>query len=900
VGKATCGWIHPGGRLVPFASTHADPRSKALQKAELERRETGPPQRYQWDFDPGYDLYAVEISAEGDPVSAPRALAPAPGYDAEASYSPDGRWIVFASNRHVYDPIYASALSAGDHERLRSDPSVFVDLYLMDAHGGQVRRLTTTPGYDGGPFFSPDGERIVWRHFGEDGKTAEIYSMRVDGSDVRQLTKLGALSWAPFYHPSGDYVVFSTSLQGFDNFELYAVDAAGAHEPVRVTHSEKFDGLPAFTPDGETLVWTSQRAPGGQSQLFRAKWNDALARRLLGLEPGRDATAAPLLPVPSVMREAIDPADLRNHVAALTSDAADGRRTGTPGEKIATGYVARVFRAIGLEPAGEHGTYFHEFSFTSGVSLGPKNQLTVSGPPAATGTLAVDSDWRPLAFSGVGEFGSAPVVFGGYGLVTPAEEGVAARDDYAGLDVSDRWVLVLRDVPSGAPPAARRHWRRFATLRHKAMVARDRGARGVLFVRGPLSKLQHELPPLEFDGSLAGTRIAVIAVSDATASRWLEAGGRDLSQVQAALDRGDAAGVFALEGVEIAARVDLVQQQRRGRSVIGRIPGPARDPSSSEAPPPFVMLGAHVDHLGRGPSAASLSASDDPDQVHRGADDNASGVAALIEIAQDLAARQRRGELRPTRDLLFAAWSGEELGLLGSSRWVDERSNPHASFHDQVAAYLNLDMVGRLRDALVIYGAGSSSTWPALVERENLDVDLPIQLLDESYLPTDATPFYLAGVPVLSAFTGVHEQYHTPQDTADLLDYEGMADIARLFSLLARDVALADAPPDYISIPPPRGGPSRSGLSVYLGTVPDYARTDVRGVRLSGVAPGGPAEEGGLRAGDVVVRVGERPIENLYDYTYALGDLEIGEPVEIGVLRDGRELRVRVTPAPRE
>ncbi|MGH0034124.1 MAG: M28 family peptidase [Myxococcota bacterium] len=900
VGKTTCGWIHPGGRRVLFASTHADPRSEALQKAEIEKRAEGGARHYQWDYDPSFDLYSVDLDEQGELASEPRALAPARGYDAEGSYSPDGRWIVFASNRHAYDPVYASAFSASDRARLERDPASFVDLYLMDAHGGDLRRLTDSPGYDGGPFFSPDGRRIVWRRFGEDGKTAEIFSIGVDGSDERQLTHLGVLSWAPFYHPSGDYVVFSTNLHGFDDFELYAVDARGERDPIRITRRPKFDGLPAFLPDGRSLSWTSQRTPDGSSQIFRARWNDAEVRRRLDLPAQHDATATPLLPVPDGMHEAIDADDLRLHVEALTSDAADGRLTGTPGEKIATGYVARVFRAIGLEPAGDHGTYFHEFTFTAGVSLGEDNALETTGTAPGAPAPVVDVDWRPLAFSGVGEFGAAPVVFAGYGLVSPAGGGVPARDDFAGLDLEDRWVLVLRDVPGGASAPARRHWRRFASLRHKAMLARDRGARGVVFVRGPHSKLRHQLPDLALDGSLAGTRIAVAAATDALVQSWLAATspGRDLGRLQAALDGGEAVEGFELGELSLSARIDLVQQRRRGRNVIGRLRRPAAA-AAEEEPPPALVLGAHVDHLGRGPSTASLSTSNDPDQLHRGADDNASGVATLIEIAQWMAAQQSRGELAPARDVLFAAWSGEELGLLGSSRWVDAESNPHEPFSERVAAYLNMDMVGRLRDSLMLYGAASSGRWPALVERENLSVELPVQLLDDSYLPTDATTFYLAGSPILSAFTGVHEQYHKPEDTADLLDYEGMSDIGRLVAGIARAVAEDPTAPDYVATPPPRGGPPRAGLRVYLGTVPDYARSDVRGVRLSGVTSDGPAEKGGLRAGDVIVRVGERQVENIYDYTYALGDLEIDEPVEIVVERDGRSLRLTVVPGSR-
>ncbi|HEM46480.1 MAG TPA: peptidase M28, partial [Alphaproteobacteria bacterium] len=275
-GKATCAFVHPGGGQAIFASTHLDPEAVAKQEAEIAAREEGRQRRYAWDYDPHYDIFSVPLRGPRD--GAPRRLTEAFGYDAEASYSPDGRLIVFASNRHAFAPG-----SGVDRERLERDPGYFIDLYVMDAHGREVRRLTTSPGYDGGPFFSPDGTRIVWRRFSEDGALAEIHTMRVDGSDEQAITDMGVMSWAPFYHPSGDYVIFTTNQHGFDDFELYVVDALGRHAPVRVTETPGFDGLPVFSPDGSELVWTSNRTADGTSQLFRARFDDGEARRRLGL-----------------------------------------------------------------------------------------------------------------------------------------------------------------------------------------------------------------------------------------------------------------------------------------------------------------------------------------------------------------------------------------------------------------------------------------------------------------------------------------------------------------------------------------------------------------------------------------------------------------------------------------
>lgn len=324
-GKATCPWFHPqGGNRVLFASTHHDPAAEEKQRAEFRERTANPHRRYAWDFDPEFEIY------DGD-----RNLTRARGYDAECSWSPDGRRIVFASNRHA---------RAG-----APDPGREVEIYVMEADGSNVRRLTYSDGYDGGPFFSPDGSRIVWRRFSPDGATSEIFSMNAEGRDVRQITRLGAMSWAPFYHPSGDYLIFSTNLHGLGNFELYLADIEG-RSTARVTFQESFDGLPAFSPDGRTLAWTSNR--GGSSQIWFADWNDAGARRLLGLGPS---------PAPSFRVPARETSRLRAHVRALTAPAMEGRRAGSEGERQAAAYVAKAFEEAGLEPAGDGGTWFQDF-----------------------------------------------------------------------------------------------------------------------------------------------------------------------------------------------------------------------------------------------------------------------------------------------------------------------------------------------------------------------------------------------------------------------------------------------------------------------------------------------------------------------------------------------------------
>jgi Tol biopolymer transport system component len=281
IGKTTCAFFRPaaGGRgesvEIEFASTHADPKSKQLQDEELAFRASGQERRYSWDYDPEMDIYAYN-----EKTGTTRRLTTARGYDAEGSYSPDGQWLVFTSMREAY----SRSLNDKEKKVLEENPSYFADIYIMRADGSDQKRLTNVPGYDGGPFFTPDGSRIVWRRFDEQGLLADVWIMKPDGSDQKQITDFGSMSWAPYMHPSGEYIIFSSNKLGFENFELFIVDAAGTKEPVRVTYSDGFDGLPVPSPDGKTLAWTSSRSGGAAGQLFLAQWNHEKA-----LEAIRDA-----------------------------------------------------------------------------------------------------------------------------------------------------------------------------------------------------------------------------------------------------------------------------------------------------------------------------------------------------------------------------------------------------------------------------------------------------------------------------------------------------------------------------------------------------------------------------------------------------------------------------------
>ncbi|MDP7693621.1 MAG: M28 family peptidase, partial [Vicinamibacterales bacterium] len=394
-----------------------------------------------------------------------------------------------------------------------------------------------------------------------------------------------------------------------------------------------------------------------------------------------------------------------------------------------------------------------------------------------------------------------------------------------------------------------------------------------------------------------GISIAAISVTDQVAHRWLTESGRKLRRLQFALDGGKPVMGFELQDVGLSATIDIRQEKRTGRNVLGRLRGAAASDG------PIVLVGAHVDHLGRGVGSSSLAKTKDANAVHYGADDNASGVAAMLEVARVLADRARRGAVSLRRDVVFAAWSGEELGLLGSghfARTFSESGDESANLYPAIAANVNLDMIGRYRNGLTLHGIGSSSVWPTLIEQANAPIGLRIIPQDDSFVPTDATSFFVKGVPVLSAFTGAHEDYHTPRDTPDRIDYPATQRITRFVARVVEALAAAEDVPDYVAATRPRPGASRAGLRAYLGTIPDYSQSDAKGVKISGVSSGGPADKAGLKGADVVVELAGRRIENIYDYTYAIEALKIGGQVDIIVVRDGRRLKLKIVPESRE
>jgi len=910
-GKTTCAFFQPGTDAVLFASTHLDPDAVKKQKEELDFRASGKERRYSWDYDEHYDIFFAN-RAGTDFVQ----LTAATGYDAEGAYSPDGSKIVFCSMRDAYPP---KNLSDADQKKLEYDISYFGEIYIMNADGTDQKRLTDWPGYDGGPFFTADGERIIWRHFGADGMIADIYTMKLDGSDRRRLTDFGSMCWAPYMHPTGEYTIFTTNKQGFANFELYIVDSAGEKEPVRVTFTDGFDGLPVYSPDGKRLAWTANRTANESSQLFIGDWNHTAALEALEASPPRTSADAEetrgghsghghnapwLHPdetshggsggAGSGTTAALSAASLRAHVEFLASDDLEGRMTGTTGAKKAGDYIARQFEAAGLQPLGDKDKYFQEFPFTSGVKVEKKkNKLEVTTTEGQEIEFNVEEDFIPLAFSENADV-KGEVVFAGYGLRVPGDR-ETGYDSYAGLDVTDKIVVVLRYVPEDVEIDRRQQLNLYAGLRYKAMQARENGARALLVVTGPNSPNAGELVNLKFDQSLASSGIPVASISANVASALFAGTGKSLQDTQDELDQENphVEGVFALEGVTVDLATGVKREKSKGRNVVGYLPAP--DGAGEKK---YLIMGAHYDHIGHG-EIGSLARKGEEGQIHNGADDNASGTSVVIELARAITAEVEANPGKYNYGFVFAAWSGEEMGIIGSNYFAQ---NPPVSL-EEVGAYFNFDMVGRLRDnKLSLQGAGSSSEWVKIIEKKNVVAGFNLSIQDDPYLPTDVTAFYPKEVPVVSFFTGSHEEYNRPADDAETLDYDGMARIGNYAKLMVLDVARRTEPLDYVKVPREKEkGGSRAGMRAYLGTIPDYASSDeIEGVLLTGVRADGPADKAGIQGGDIIVKFAGLDIKNIYDYTYALDAIKIGEPVDMVVLRDGSEVTISIVPEARK
>jgi hypothetical protein len=574
----------------------------------------------------------------------------------------------------------------------------------------------------------------------------------------------------------------------------------------------------------------------------------------------------------------------RPFVETLASEKLGGREAGSADERAAGDYIAAELARLGARPLPGRAQMFESFSFTAG-SRDAGSRVSIADGAAAPRAFTGTSDVQALSFSDDTEVSGA-AVFAGYGIVVPESQGFG-YDSYATLDVKDKVVVVLRYFPEDADQQTRATLSRYADLRYKALAARQRGAKALVVVTGPRSPNAGLTVPMALDTALAGSGIAAVSVSG-TVAQALFAAGKPLADAQKDLDTGNphVAG-FALPGVTVTLKAAVARERRTGRNVVAYLPATAPVTGVEK---PWVAIGAHYDHLGRTAHSGSLASRNDAGRAHLGADDNASGTAAVLAIAGSLARQPMR-----RRHLLVGLWSAEEIGLIGSAAFVATPPVPV----DQLAAYLNFDMVGRMQDnKLVVQATGSSPAWAPILERANVAAGFDLTVQPDPYQPTDVSSFNQAGVPSLSFTTGGHADYHKPSDTADKIAYEDLDRVASFAATIARRLMDLDAAPQFTKVEQSTQTATRAGVRVFTGTVPDYAAT-VKGLLLGGVVGGGPAEQAGLQKGDMIVEIAGQAITNIYDYTYALDLLKIGQGVKVVYMRGAERRETTLTPAAR-
>ena len=576
-----------------------------------------------------------------------------------------------------------------------------------------------------------------------------------------------------------------------------------------------------------------------------------------------------------------EPSSIQTNVEVLASDALEGRLTGTDGIRRAADHIIAELEAIGAEALPGGVGYRLPFQYTGTASdEGTSLRLVADGGPQWSDPESV----RALSFSEAGEV-TGGLVFVGYGLVVPETDGFS-YDSYATTDVTDKIVVVLRYFPEDSEGDIRALFQRYSGLRFKAGAARQRGAAGMLVVTGPRSPNAGALVPMTGDTAVADSGIMAASISGAVADTLFElVPDKTLEEAQLEIDSGNphVAGFEILAEATLDARI--LREQRTGHNVLAYLP-PTTGQSVEK---PYVMLGAHYDHLGRGENGDTLAKADESGDIHNGADDNASGVAAVLSAGAELARQDR------ARGVILAFWSGEEIGLLGSADFVD--SSPVRM--DQIAAYVNFDMVGRMRDnTLTVQALGSSSIWPDLVEEINESFDFDLQPVSDPYLPTDSSSLNLAAVPTLALFTGSHEDYHRPTDDASTVNYPDLERVARYGAAIAARLVNDAGAPDFVRVERTGQQGGQMAIRIFTGTIPDYS-SEVDGLLLSGVMAGGPAEQAGLREGDIIVELAGHSIANIYDYTFALDLLKVGEPASVGFTRDGERIETELVPRAR-
>lgn len=569
--------------------------------------------------------------------------------------------------------------------------------------------------------------------------------------------------------------------------------------------------------------------------------------------------------------DAISATDLMTHIRYLASDDLKGRGAGTVECHKAGNYIAETFHAYGLKPAGDNNSYFQPFLFTSGMVMGKRNFMSIPSGERRR-KLTVEKDFQPLPFAKNGRL-RARLVFAGYGISAPKLN----YDDYHNIDVKGKIVLVLRFSPDGDNPHSK--FNDHASLRRKATVARNKGARGILFVLGPLTRKDDVFPNLRPMNSSTRAGILAAGMARGPATELMARAGKGLKDIQHLINEARKPHSFVIPKTRVDWDSDLTARKATARNVLGFLP--ASNPHKRQE---IIVVGAHYDHLGLGGHGSRSP--EKLGEIHNGADDNASGTAGILELAQYFTKHQ--GLLG--RGLLFIAFSAEERGLIGSRYFVKNPTMPLNS----IVAMINLDMIGRLRDnTLNLIGVRSSTAFRPIVR--SLKSNFKLGLNEETYAfgSSDQRAFDEVNIPALHFFTGVHPEYHTPEDDSDKINAAGTERIVRLAAALLEPLCKLKRRPAFTRTA--KEAQSVPRLRVRIGSIPDYGNS-AQGVLLAGVSDPSPAAKAGLQRGDLIIEVSGKKITNVYDYMYALADLYSKKPTQFVIVRDDKKLTLTIVP----
>lgn len=571
--------------------------------------------------------------------------------------------------------------------------------------------------------------------------------------------------------------------------------------------------------------------------------------------------------------------EIYQHINYLSSDLLEGRFPGTEGDDLTSDYLSNEFKNYGLKPYGDEG-YIQNFEMYTHIKLSGENKFSTTSD-GWDNAYITGQDYTPLGFSENGIV-SGQLVFAGYGITAPDENYDDYKDkDGKEIDIKGKIVVIMKYSPGGSDPHSN-PFEKYEPLRQKAHIPKEKGAAGIIFINGPGTGDEDKLSDLKFDRVLQTAGIPVINCKREIIENLMKRNGMDLKKITEGIDESKTSNSFEIKDGFAAIEVNIQAVKVITDNVIGLLEG--NDPELKNE---VIVIGAHKDHLGFG-LYGSLYAGNDK-QIHNGADDNASGTAGVLELAQKFSSEKK--DLK--RSILFICFGAEEAGLLGSAYFTDSKL-----FEDlNVVAMINMDMVGRLSDdKLIIYGTGTSPVWDNMLDTHNADYNFKITKTPDGLGPSDHSSFYLKNVPALHFFTGTHTDYHSPPDDIEKINAEGELRILNFIYAIVNDLDDANVKPEFTKVEISENNEKRSmgSVKIYVGTIPDYSYSG-EGMKISGVKEGGPADKGGMKAEDIIIKFGNVDVKNIYDYMFAMGEFKPGDEAEITVLRNNEPVVLKVT-----